>query len=184
MLFGSGCLMGVTSLYLGTSSWTAAGWETAIYPPKTKKENFLSFYAGRFNSVEIDSTFYRIPTAKTVQQWRERTPDNFVFAAKPRQSITHEKCLVGADADLNEFLGVMDLLGPKLGPLLIQMPYCNNSIISIPTRKSIRGGLPPQLTPVPWEHPHEKVWTFLVPILCVLNSSPTIACMRFLQPKK
>ncbi len=117
--------MNTSRLYFGTSSWTAAGWETAFYPPKTKRADFLPFYAGRFNSVEIDSTFYRIPTAKTVQQWRERTPDNFVFAAKLRQSITHEKCLVGADADLNEFLGVMDLLGPKLGPLLIQMPYCN-----------------------------------------------------------
>lgn len=67
--------MGTTGLYFGTSSWTAVGWETAFYPPKTKKTDFLPFYAGRFNSVEIDSTFYRIPTAKTVQQWRNRTPD-------------------------------------------------------------------------------------------------------------
>jgi uncharacterized protein YecE (DUF72 family) len=117
--------MNTSSLYLGTSSWTAAGWETAFYPPKTKQADFLPFYAGRFNSVEIDSTFYRIPTAKTVQQWRERTPEGFVFAAKILQSITHEKCLVGADGDLNEFVGVMDLLGPKLGPLLVQLPYFN-----------------------------------------------------------
>jgi len=60
-----------------------------------------------------------------VQQWRERTPEGFIFAAKIPQSITHEKCLVGADGDLNEFVGVMDLLGPKLGPLLIQLPYFN-----------------------------------------------------------
>jgi uncharacterized protein YecE (DUF72 family) len=113
------------SIYLGTSSWTAAGWETAFYPPLTKQADYLPFYAGRFNSVEIDSTFYRIPSAKTVQQWRERTPEGFVFAAKIPQQITHEKCLVGADAALNEFVGVMDLLRPKLGPLLIQMPYCN-----------------------------------------------------------
>lgn len=117
--------MNASFLYLGTSSWTAAGWETAFYPPNTKKADFLAFYAGQFNSVEIDSTFYRIPSAKTVQQWRERTPGDFVFAAKLPQSITHEKCLVGADGELKEFLGVMDLLGPKLGPLLIQMPYCN-----------------------------------------------------------
>ena len=61
--------MNASSLYLGTSSWTAVGWETAFYPPNTKKADYLPFYAGRFNSVEIDSTFYRIPTAKTVQQW-------------------------------------------------------------------------------------------------------------------
>ena len=50
------------------------GWEKAFYPPRTKESDYLRFYAGRFNSVEIDSTFYRIPAAKTVQQWRERTP--------------------------------------------------------------------------------------------------------------
>ena len=61
-------------LYFGTSSWTGAGWETAFYPPRTKQADFLPFYASRLNSVEIDSTFYRIPTAKAVQQWRERTP--------------------------------------------------------------------------------------------------------------
>ena len=117
--------MNASPLYLGTSSWTGSGWETAFYPPRTKQPDYLPFYAGRFNSVEIDSTFYRTPSAKTVQQWRERTPDGFVFSAKLPQVITHEKCLVGFEADLKEFVGVMDLLGPKLGPLLIQMPYCN-----------------------------------------------------------
>ncbi len=117
--------MNASSLYLGTSSWTAGGWETAFYPPGAKEADYLPFYAGRFNSVEIDSTFYRIPSAKTVQQWRERTPEGFVFAAKIPQSISHEKVLVGADDELKEFFGVMDLLGPKLGPLLIQLPYFN-----------------------------------------------------------
>ena len=110
-----------TPIYLGTSSWTAAGRERAFYPPKSKKADFLAFYAGRFNSVEIDSTFYRIPTTKTVQQWRERTPEGFIFAAKLPQSITHEKCLAGTEGELNEFVGVMDLLGQRLGPLLMQM---------------------------------------------------------------
>src|ERR1017187_790791 len=117
--------MNPTPLYLGTSSWTGAGWETAFYPPGTKTADYLGFCASRFNSVEIDSTFYRIPTAKTVRQWRERTPEGFIFAAKLPQRINHEKCLVGADGDLNEFVGVMYLLGPKLGPLLVQLPYFN-----------------------------------------------------------
>ncbi|MBZ5671378.1 MAG: DUF72 domain-containing protein [Acidobacteriia bacterium] len=122
--------MNAWPLYLGTSSWTAVGWETAFYPPHTKEADFLPFYATRFNSVEIDSTFYRIPTAKTVQQWRERTPEGFVFAAKLPQTITHEKVLVDAEGDLKAFLGVMDILGPKLGPLLIQMPYFNKQKFS------------------------------------------------------
>jgi uncharacterized protein YecE (DUF72 family) len=58
--------MDASPLYLGTSSWTAVGWETAFYPPRTKEADYLSFYATKFNSVEVDSTFYRIPAAKTV----------------------------------------------------------------------------------------------------------------------
>jgi uncharacterized protein YecE (DUF72 family) len=122
--------MDTTSLFLGISSWTAVGWETAFYPPHTKEADYLPYYAGKFNVVEIDSTFYRIPTAKTVQQWRERTPEGFIFAAKLPQSITHEKGLVGAESDLKAFLGVMDLLGPRLGPLLVQLPYFNKQKFS------------------------------------------------------
>ena len=103
--------MNNSSLYLGTSSWTGAGWETAFYPPRTKQADFLPFYASRLNSVEIDSTFYRIPSAKTVQQWRERTPEGFVFTAKLPQVITHEKVLVDAQSDLKAFLDVMDITG-------------------------------------------------------------------------
>jgi uncharacterized protein YecE (DUF72 family) len=111
------------SLYVGTSSWTAAGWESVFYPPQTREADYLSFYATHFNAVEIDSTFYRIPSAQTVERWRERTPDGFIFAAKVPQIITHQKCLVDTESDLKAFLEVMDLLGPKLGPLLLQLPY-------------------------------------------------------------
>ena len=84
--------MNASPLYLGTSQdWTVVGFETAFYPPHTKESDYLPYYATRFNSVEIDSTFYRIPSAKTVQQWRQRTPEGFVFAVKLPQIITHEK---------------------------------------------------------------------------------------------
>ena len=83
--------MSGSTLYLGTSSWTGTGWEPAFYPPRTKLADFLPFYASRLNSLEIDSTFYRIPSAKTVQQWRDRTSEGFVFAAKLPGVITHEK---------------------------------------------------------------------------------------------
>lgn len=117
--------MGRARLLLGTSSWTADGWEGAFYPPGTKPQDFLSVYAERFNTVEIDSTFYRIPAAKTVEQWRERTPEDFLFAAKIPQVIMHEKVLTDAEDDLKAFLKVMDGLGDKLGPLLFQFPYFN-----------------------------------------------------------
>ena len=75
--------------------------------------------------MEIDSTFYRIPAARTVEQWRDRTPEGFTFAAKIPQTITHEKMLVDVERDLAAFLNVMDLLGDKLGPFLFQFPYFN-----------------------------------------------------------
>jgi uncharacterized protein YecE (DUF72 family) len=110
---------------LGTSSWTGQGWVGSFYPVASRPQDFLPLYAERFDTVEIDTTFYRIPAARTVVQWRDRTPEGFTFAAKIPQTITHEKMLVGVEQDLAAFLKVMDLLGEKLGPLLFQFPYFN-----------------------------------------------------------
>ena len=72
----------MASLYTGTSAFTAAGWEGTFYPPGMKPADYLSFYATRFNSVEVDSTFYRTPSKADVQGWASRTPVGFKFAAK------------------------------------------------------------------------------------------------------
>jgi uncharacterized protein YecE (DUF72 family) len=117
--------MTTAQIRLGTSSWTGEGWVGSFYPAASQPQDFLALYARRFDTVEIDSTFYRIPAARTVEQWRERTPADFTFAAKVPQTITHEKMLVDAEQDLAAFLRVMDLLGDKLGPLLLQFPYFN-----------------------------------------------------------
>jgi uncharacterized protein YecE (DUF72 family) len=113
------------SLYIGTSAFTAAGWEGSFYPDGTKPADFLRYYAQHFNSVEIDSTFYRIPSASTVRSWANKTPDGFVFAAKVPQVITHEKVLVDCEAEFKQFVETMELLGDKLGPLLLQFGYFN-----------------------------------------------------------
>jgi len=112
-------------LYIGTSAFTAAGWEGTFYPEGTKPADFLPYYAQHFNSVEVDSTFYRIPSASTVRGWASKTPDSFVFAAKIPQVITHEKVLVDCDTEFNQFMEVMDILDGKLGPLLLQFGYFN-----------------------------------------------------------
>ena len=117
--------MNEAGILLGTSSWTADRWEGSFYPAGTKPQDFLPVYSNRFNTVEVDSTFYRIPAARTVEQWRERTPERFIFAAKIPQLITHEKVLLDAEDDLKVFLKAMDVLGEKLGPLLFQFPYFN-----------------------------------------------------------
>jgi uncharacterized protein YecE (DUF72 family) len=113
------------SLYIGTSAFTAAGWEGSFYPPGTKPADYLTYYATRFNTVEVDSTFYRAPSKATVQGWEKKTPPGFVFAAKVPRVITHEKVLVDCEAEFKEFVQTMDLLGDKFGPLLLQFGYFN-----------------------------------------------------------
>lgn len=110
-------------LLLGTSSFTADGWQGSFYPPGMQTRNFLSYYATQFKTVEIDGTYYGTPRASTVTNWYERTPPDFVFAAKVPQVITHEKLLVNCETEFDEFIDRMHLLGEKLGPLLLQFPW-------------------------------------------------------------
>jgi len=116
-------------LLLGTSSFTADGWQLSFYPPGTPPRNFLSYYATQFNTVEIDSTYYGTPSAQTVTNWFQRTPPDFTFAAKVPQIITHQKLLVNCEAEFDEFLERMNLLSHKLGPLLLQFPWFNKNEI-------------------------------------------------------
>src|SRR6267378_4343924 len=115
----------MASIYIGTSAFTAAGWEGTFYPLGTKPADFLNYYATKFNSVEVDSTFYRAPSKSTVQGWEKKTPKGFVFAAKVPQSVTHEKVLVDCDAEFKQFVETMELLGVKLRPFLLQFGYFN-----------------------------------------------------------
>jgi uncharacterized protein YecE (DUF72 family) len=117
--------MNKPEIRLGTSAFTAAGWPGTFYPEGTKPTDYLSYYSQRFDTVEIDSTFYRTPSVSTVRGWYAKTPKEFLFAAKVVQTITHEKVLVDCEDDLKKYIAVMDILGEKLGPLLFQFPYFN-----------------------------------------------------------
>jgi uncharacterized protein YecE (DUF72 family) len=112
---------------LGTSAFTAAGWPGSFYPEDLKPADYLSYYAEHFDTVEVDSTFYRSPSPAVVRGWYAKTPADFLFAAKVPREITHEKVLVDCEAALKNFLSTMDLLGEKLGPLLFQFPYFNRA---------------------------------------------------------
>lgn len=113
----------VPGLRLGTSAFTAAGWPGSFYPSELKPREYLAYYATKFDTVEVDSTFYRSPSASTVNGWYEKTPSDFIFAAKVPQIITHEKVLLDCEKEFEEFVDTMDLLDDKLGPLLLQFPY-------------------------------------------------------------
>ncbi|HTN70803.1 MAG TPA: DUF72 domain-containing protein [Methylomirabilota bacterium] len=118
------------NLYLGTVSWSKLDWVGSFYPANLKPAEFLETYARSFRTVEIDSTFYRIPTSTMVTAWRNRTPQGFLFAAKVPQVITHAKRLSNCDEEFSRFLRIMEPLGDKLGPLLLQFPYFNKNIFA------------------------------------------------------
>lgn len=93
-----------------------------------KLRDFLSFYAEHFDTAEIDSTFYGIPSANAVTNWALKTPKEFIFSVKVPQIITHEKVLTHCDAEFEQFLHAMDILGEKLGPIVFQFPFFSRSI--------------------------------------------------------
>ncbi len=111
-----------TGLYLGTSGWSYADWEGTLYPEALPSASRLAEYVKRFATVEIDSTFYGTPRRSTVQKWREVSPDGFLFAAKFPKEITHDRNLVGAEAEVESYIHTMAELGDRLGPLLLQFP--------------------------------------------------------------
>lgn len=106
---------------IGTQGWNYTDWVGALYPLGTKTRAFLELYARAFDTVEVDSTFYAVPSVKTVRGWAGRTPDDFLFSLKLPREITHERRLVDAGPVLDEFVDVVRELGCNLGPLLIQM---------------------------------------------------------------
>jgi uncharacterized protein YecE (DUF72 family) len=122
----------IPNLRLGTSSWSCEDWVGPFYPPGTAPADFLSAYAQHFDAVEVDSTYYRIPSESMVRNWRARTPAGFIFAAKFPQVITHEKVLQDCREDLTNFLRTMSLLEDRLGPLLLQFPYFNKQAFARP----------------------------------------------------
>lgn len=111
------------NLYLGTTSWANPDWEGLIYPPGCSSQDYIEHYAEVFGAVEIDSTWYRVPSARAVEAWGRRTPEHFLFAAKVPRVITHEKNLVDCQGEMDDFLRAMSPLGGRLGPLLLQFEY-------------------------------------------------------------
>lgn len=108
---------------VGTSGYSYKEWKGSFYPQDLKEAEMLRFYAERFGTVEINNTFYRMPARDTVTRWAEETPPGFTFVLKASRRITHEKRLSGDTADALSYLfETAGALGPKLGPVLFQLP--------------------------------------------------------------
>lgn len=110
-------------LHIGTSGWSYKDWLDVFYPAGTKQKQYLSYYSSRFDTVEVDSTFYGIPRPATVESWFNNTPDHFRFALKVPQAITHDKKLVDCQSDWQHFLQTTQILKHKLGPIVLQFDY-------------------------------------------------------------
>jgi len=129
------------NLHLGTMGWSYNFWKGSFYPEATPSKAFLAYYGTQFNTVEVDSTFYRMPTEKTVANWKEQTPSNFVFSLKFPGVITHIKMLRNCQNETNLFLERTKSLKQKLGPLLLQFPP-NFGIDHMPDLDHFLSGLP------------------------------------------
>lgn len=112
----------MTRFYLGTQGWSYKDWVGPFYADGTQTRDYLARYAEQFDAVELDTTFYGIPPETRIALWNEATPEGFQFTAKVPRSITHDRHLVDGAEEMTEFLGVLQGLGPKLGPILIQLP--------------------------------------------------------------
>lgn len=119
------------SVRVGTSGWSYKDWTSVFYPAALRPAGFLGHYAERFDIVEVDSSYYRIPSDRTVRGWFDKTPDHFRFAVKTPSVITHEKILLNCDAERDEFLEALEALGPKLHCVLLQFGYFNRKTFPI-----------------------------------------------------
>ncbi|MCK4354404.1 MAG: DUF72 domain-containing protein [Dehalococcoidia bacterium] len=108
--------------HIGCSGWHYDHWRVLYYPERLPKPRWLQFYARQFSTVELNNSFYHLPSEKAFATWKESTPNNFVFAVKVSRFITHIKRLRNLGSAVENFLSRACLLQDKLGPLLYQLP--------------------------------------------------------------
>ena len=114
--------MNEQTTHIGTSGWQYDHWQGSFYPEDLAKKRFLDYYAEHFQTVEINNSFYQLPSPETLIQWREVTPPGFLFSVKASRYITHMKKLKDPAEPVSNFLKRIELLEDKLGPILFQLP--------------------------------------------------------------
>jgi uncharacterized protein YecE (DUF72 family) len=112
----------VSELRIGCSGWTYRDWRGPFYPEKLPLKRWLEFYAGQFDTTEINASFYHLPRETTVEGWREGAPPGFLFAWKVSRFITHNKKLKDCQESVDLVFGRMRPLAGKEGPALVQLP--------------------------------------------------------------
>jgi uncharacterized protein YecE (DUF72 family) len=115
-------LLPAARVHLGTCAWSFDDWRDVFYPHAVPRNRWLEFYARHFPAVEMDSSFYHVPSAKTVAHWAEMTPATFRFSPKLPKTLSHEKRLEDPAAEINMMRHLADELGPRFGCALLQLP--------------------------------------------------------------
>lgn len=110
------------TIWTGTSGYNYPEWKGRFYPERLSAAKMLGYYAERFATVEINYSFYRMPSEKTVAGWVAETPEGFRFTLKAPKRITHERRLRDATESLRRFCDLAAQLGPRLGVMLFQLP--------------------------------------------------------------
>lgn len=114
--------MSFQGYHLGCPIWSNKDWVGELFSATAKQKDFLPQYASVFNTVEGNTTFYGLPTEKTMARWLSETPSNFKFALKFPRAISHDKRLQNADAETDAFLHVLETLKDRIGPSFLQLP--------------------------------------------------------------
>ena len=107
---------------IGTSGWYYDHWQGRFYPNDLPKSDWLRFYTHRFDTVEINNTFYHLPQEQTLRKWQSKAPAGFLFAVKANRYITHIKKLRDTRDEMQRFFERVELLKKHLGPILYQLP--------------------------------------------------------------
>jgi len=109
-------------LFVGTSGWQYLHWKRVFYPDKLPQPEWLPYFAERFQTVEVNNTFYNLPEKSVFERWRKNSPPDFVFALKMSRYLTHLKRLHDPAEPVRRFMTRAGVLGSQLGPVLIQLP--------------------------------------------------------------
>lgn len=129
--------------FVGTSAFSESKWKGSFYPEKLPQKDMLRYYAERFNAVEINSSFYRMPAASNLKDWLAEVPKGFQFAFKAPRVITHFKRLKDAEGPAQTFLQATAILKTQRGPLLFGLP--SNFKKDVPRLQNFLGQLPSRM---------------------------------------